>query len=220
MKNCKTYIHEVAVMGDWESFILALPNWKQLDDNRFTDGVNIFRQNAKQFSFELEVHDFTQSDEIVTSPGGITIPVRREKTIADNFSLNHIAVSVKSIPTEREWWEDLFDCREVLYVEQGWDPLIDGPLTALHLYRENQLYVTLRQDENEESQVHHFGFEVKHNSDIEYTRKILNKIGWKIEWEGVIDNSLVLHFRGPDGLVHDVFCTEKFLRRKRKSNSA
>lgn len=227
MSSKNLHIKKVFSSGNWEPLFRNLPGWG-LKEGIFTDGKHIFSHGEK-LSFELQSNNQDIFDKVglmdgvenknkdyfeIKSPGNIFIPVHYKENRGNSVSpylLNHVAVSVENIDKESEWWKDLFQCKEVLKVDQGFDPIVNGSLNTYHLYKEKELYVTLR--EQLPIGEHHFGFEITEENKISECKDILGKVGWPIFWEGMIDQSYVIHFTGPDGLIHDFFYPNANLKR-------
>lgn len=225
-----TIFHEAYVSANWEPFLSQLPEWEQIRRNVFSDGVSFFVQKSTQHSIALRIAN-KKALEIIAQNNDTE--VINDKVVFDTFdfpfeisfnsskkkkrspiAFNHFAVTSRNISKAKKWWGKITQCQEILEVKKVFDPLVNGPLDTIHFYKPEELYLTVRGQGDKENAFHHLGFEAKSMSYVQIARNILVAIGWDIFWEGVIDESYVLHFEGPDGLIHDVFCTQNVLREK------
>jgi hypothetical protein len=221
------HIKKIGSTGDWSPLFAKLKGWSFVN-GEYTDGHHTFVPSEEAY-FELQANSQATFDNLKALPntkevgenqlvtkslGGIKVLIEyiEEKTKASSpYMLNHIALSVESIDKEAKWWKDLFQCKEVLRVNQGFDPIVNGPFNTLHMYKEGELYVTLR-EQKPDGAIHHLGFEMKNENLIDEVHKILKEISWPIFWEGMIDESYVIHFIGPDKRIHDFFCPNAHLK--------
>ncbi len=224
--NSVLHIKQISTSGDWSPLFSKLSGWVS-QDGKYSDGHHIFSPGSEAH-FELQANTRPLLENLKTlgntssfddkviakSPGGIEIPiyyVEHKSVSASPYRLNHVALSVRNIDSEAAWWKGLFQCKEVLRVNQGFDPIVNGPFNTLHMYKEGELYVTLREQEPD-GDIHHLGFELTEERFIDAARGILKEIGWSIFWEGMIDESYVLHFIGPDKRIHDFFYPNAHLK--------
>lgn len=211
-------IDTMNVRGDWSPLMSKLSGWAKTE-GRWSDGATLLKDNAQFFSISLRDYPIigTENYETLTSPEGAKISVRKDAS-ERKYSLNHFAIEVNKIGgREEKFWANLLKCKDVLRVIQNWDPLIDAPMNAVHFYKPGELYVTLREGKVAKTRFHHMGFEAATKQDVLKAKSVFQKIGWEIFWEGMIDGSYVLHFRAPDGLIHDVFCPEDKLKVEAKA---
>jgi len=198
--------------GQWGPLFRML-GWRK---NRYfyTDGDGRFYGNFYAPSFALEERIGEAWDSrYESSPSGLKVPVYTKKILSERkYILNHVAVNVSDLEAEQKWWQALLNAEPALSVKQGWDPIINGPLDAIHFYKSPFFYITLRGQEP--VGLHHIGFEARDKGAVLDAKEILKKIDWEIYWEGAIDESYVLHFKGPDGRIHDFFSASDELRER------
>ena len=216
------YLREIHCSGDWSPLLEKLNGWEKKDECKYSNGDGVFvydptgdSQNPI-FYLDLNTDKLVSGGEMVESPSGIEVMVRgnfrdgSKKT--GDYTLNHAAVTVSNINVEGIWWRELLGTECVLETDQEYDPLIDGPLNTKHFYKPPNFYITLR-EENPSGIVHHIGWEANNIASLHQVKEILKIIKWPVIWEGSIDKSYVIHFKGPDERIHDFFSTSDVLKR-------
>jgi hypothetical protein len=199
--------------GDWGSLFDQLPGWTK-DKNGLWKGTgatcrdnqanHLMQMNGKMSLQTLLPKQIQLSDEVPSSPVAQLSGVQ----------LNHFAVTVPDLDgVEAQAWSRLLDNTQVLRTNKKWDPILEGPLSATHLYVAGSYYVTLREDPAQPMCLHHIGWECKDTEALQAAKRALREAGITTYWEGEIDGSYVIHFEGPDGKIHDFFLVGAPLKR-------
>jgi hypothetical protein len=208
-----TQLDTVRVRGDWSPLMERLVGWRKIG-SAWSDGITTLEDNAHACAVTLRDYACPggMSIETLSSPEGGIIAMKHGLPTR-KYSLTHFALEVNRIGGEEEkFWANTLNCPEVIRAIQRWDPLTDAPMNAVHFYKPNELYVTLRESGTPQTTFHHIGFEAANKQAVLDMRPILEEIGWNNFWEGDLDGSYVLHFCAPDGSIHDVFCPEDALK--------
>lgn len=191
------HLDVVRVRGDWAPLMSRLSGWQHTAGG-WTEGSAVLKDRSDTFDVSLRAGD---SSTQTNHP----------------YPLNHFALEVNALGgAEEKFWANKLNCTEVLRATQQWDPLTDAPMNAVHFYKPGEPYVTLRESGVAETRLHHIGFEAANKQLVLDAGEILKEIGWENFWEGDLDGSYVLHFRAPDGLIHDIFCPEDKLKAEAK----
>jgi hypothetical protein len=227
MKDRKYNISQVYLEGDWSPLLSRLPDWEKVPTwkrgpSLWTDGTSIIDDQSGLFSVCMGEQDISGEKHIhhyiKTAPSGFFFGI--DTGIPDQeklpYKMNHFAYYAEDLEMEAEWMRIFLGHEPVLNVEQEYDPILQGPLDAVHFYDPLNYYVTIRR-QDPRGELHHFGWETVDLETITEAREILAEINWPIAWEGDIDGSYVVHFKGPDNRIHDFFYVSEDLKEQARS---
>jgi hypothetical protein len=168
--------------GDW-SFLASIPGW-QRTRNGLWNGVSTLLDNQSTL-FGMWGEDTRQQVE---------------------YNMNHIAYSTNNLDAIVKGFKA--HPGSLFHDGVGWDPIVNASIRTVHFYEPGRFYVTLRESSKPLS-VHHIGWECIDPQSVDLAEAILQQHGFPTFWKGEIDGSYVLHFRGPDGNIHDFFAVNK-----------
>ena len=202
--------------GNWQPLLRRLDGWVETTPFDWTDG-----ESEISFSAGPEIGFIgTRGEDEGTrvSPSGMRIGmgVHRCESVALTlpYIMNHISLNVPNIEQEVEWYESLLGPSTVIARSSSWDPFQGRDLPDAHLFIRPNFYITIRGN-FEQPAVDHVGWMACSPHYVDLAAKILTEIGWYIlVGPKVIDSSYLVHFRGPDGRIHDFFYPEESLDRR------
>lgn len=121
------------------------------------------------------------------------------------YTLNHAAFRVLDTRLEQSWWEDLCGQCTILDRENTWDPVARVYWPDVHLFSDPDFYLTIRGG-FEKPEVDHVGWMAESVEAVDAASRAIADSGWPIAFgPEEIDGSYLVHFRGPDCRVHDIF---------------
>lgn len=211
-------IRQANVSGDWSPLLSALPGWRLTSPGVWTEGTSTVRcepglgEGFPRFSLTgpSETGRSARGDvRTVRTPAGIGIDLIEQSSIdcesESPILMNHVAVHVPELDPERRWYEALLGRCTVLERERAWEPVTEAFHADAHLFRSPNFYITLRGG-FERAFVDHIGWMVDTPDRVDFIAGILRRIEWPIVFgPDEIDGSYLVHFRAPDGRVHDFF---------------
>jgi hypothetical protein len=226
MKVC---IAQVGLAGDWEPLLAQLPSWRQLGPD-WTDGVRRISpagpalQSALVFGVAAPAWEafarrgsaapgggvVAHGNEIIDlhSPSGVPLRLVRMQLAEDlhlPYVLNHCAIDVTDLNAEKRWYEYWLKCPAWLQRGDGWDPVAQRRIADAHLFSDPDFYITLRGVQGGRG-LDHVGWMAVERDLVDQAAELLQRVRWPIVLGPTeIDGSYLVHFRGPDGEVHDFF---------------
>lgn len=226
----RTQLRSVGLSGDWAPLLKRLHGWRCRDDHVWSDGVSeIFPRESRVEAFGFvtaATHpiraagiDSLPKTALRQSPAGLVLsvvpaPNRGTPLTSGDFILNHVAINVGNIAAEAEFFENLLGRTTVLRRESAWNPVAEDYRPDVHLYRDDDFYITIRGGFTAPS-LDHAGWMASTRIAVGGVALILKELHWPIVLGPLeIDGSYLVHFRGPDGLVHDFFCPTAKLRER------
>lgn len=205
--------------------IVVMPlSWRLMIDQlswsapvRFTNGAVLLLADIKEkFLVFLQVRDAyikisdsgveevseTALTEYLASTGPLT-------DVDEQLLLNHVAIDT---PTGIPWLRSLLlECGGEVFLrdESRHDPSVNSLVRAEHIRVHDQLYITIRSVGNSGPAGAHIGWQCRDENTVEHYYDRLKTAGAEIVVvPQLIDESYLIHFRGPDNLVHDFFCVK------------
>lgn len=205
---------DVAFSKDWSKFLNFLPGWSEKRAGQMVGS-----------GAEISLHSDSGRISVCVVSGSTRRGYRAFKITPDSLKeidvpdidlkrkycsskavLNHLAIDV---PLDDDDTIKLFENSMTVFLpkKERYDPAVKKSICAEHLIGPDGDYLTLRYvPEAATPRLSHVGFQFESLADLMNHKQILNKAGWPIVvGPEVIDGSMVIHFKGPDGLIHDLF---------------
>lgn len=222
-------LRDFSIGPGWEPLLERLPGWEPTGPGTWSDGDARVTVRASSDTAQVRFHvagaqDVERLSRLLgregqpvleaTSPSGLRVTFaldpsscgeRPSPTARRALVMNHVALLVADVRSEQRWFEQFLGPSTVLARDRAWDPVERRWQPDVHLYRDPAFYVTLRQGQGA-AQVEHMGWMAASESIVDGVAAELRRIGWPIVvGPTTIDGSYLVHFRAPDGHVHDVF---------------
>jgi len=208
-------IKHIQCGGNWSPLLKRLGGWHPSGDDSYSNGQEVFDFNQVATAPIFYISEDELSARFSISPSRLTISHELSsgslKAEGIEYILNHAAVTVEDLDAEEIFWKETLGVKPIIRTNDAWDPIVNGPLNTTHFYKPGSFYLTLRKEEPA-GKVHHIGWETRTKDLVLSAKRVLQEIKWPIFWEGDIDGSYVVHFKGPDGRIHDFFCPSQRLR--------
>jgi hypothetical protein len=205
----------------WHPLLTALGVWKEMSAGLWSDGDSLVRIAAADeepsigFTSDLPSGDCPR----LRTPSGLLIArdcsapsfQRSASGGAQPYVLNHVSIRTPLIEEDHRWFRDLLGANTVLSKSENLSPLDGTVAPEVHLCSGDSYYITLRG--SQELRIDHVGWMARRRSLVDEAHALLTGLGWTTVWgPGDLDGSYLVHFRGPDGGVHDIFYPTEELR--------
>jgi hypothetical protein len=197
-----------SVDTEWTGFFQALPGWTMRDHSYFSGGGCVTIAPGG----DTEVSILSNRGNLIHASSMQLRTLRSEQTSKARPSvapalLNHAALDVPFADqaTARLFAKD--DEPRFLSRAERHDPSVGHSVVAEHLVAPKGDYLTIRYlPDVTHPRLSHLGFQFQDLGEFDKHCEIVARSGWPIvvgPFE--IDGSMVLHFKGPDGMIHDLF---------------
>lgn len=208
-------LRQFTLSGDWRPLISRLHGWKEVENNLFTDGESSLTliQEAgapPALGFVFAGEEGKRAPVTLVSPSGLRLkiverPPYMQSPAQSQMVMNHAAFQVPEVEAERRWFEEMLGSCTVLARDSVWDPVAKTWWPDAHLFRPPDFYLTIRGNFTA-TQVDHIGWMTSSMQSIDEVAALLHELNWPVLFGPEhIDGSYLVHFRGPDGRVHDFF---------------
>ena len=181
----------------------------------------ILDERWNRFLFEIRRRNLVDPNKFVSTIKGNILPIWNYNRDKNNdkypLVLNHTAFKVKDLDGASKAWQSILDQKPILATRKQIDPVSKKEENMNHFYSPFQYYVTLieaKEKLNNDHVLDHIGYEASDFNSLIDAKQLVVDLNYKIIWEGEIDSSYVIHFEGPDKVVHDFFLPSKKLRGK------
>ncbi len=208
-----TALHSVSLVGDWTPLLHHLKGWKQHDARIWQGAGAVLSTHANTACATIQTADTVVS--VFSDRAWTAAPSHRgERRHAEKLAcptLNHIALDIGLDGDDLVEIVARGESTIFLPRESRFDPSVGRNIIAEHVTNGHELYLTARFDEaTSQTRLAHVGWELQRREDVDDVAAALQRIGWPIVYgPASVDESYLVHFRGPDGAVHDVFYVER-----------
>jgi hypothetical protein len=208
-------LSRVELEGNWGAWLAGVAGWRRGANGLWTGGGAVLLDGRAPGSMRIDIDILQTSGNKRISVGddhfhvadmeSATPPTLSDATA---FNLNHVAINFRPDNTA------LVECLKAgetdifLERERRYDPTVDALVDAEHLVSDDTLYLTARflPTLRRGSELSHVGWQVKDRGTVQRTAALLRGLDWPIVFgPDIVDGSFLVHFRGPDNRVHDVF---------------
>lgn len=209
----------------WLPLLDAIGDWKEVGAGLWSDGESFVRIGetgagaAIGFTCPAAADESGGDPGMVRTPSGLRIAARtlelamgqREASRVLPYVLNHVSIRTPLIDDDHRWFRHLLGSTTVLSRSENRNPVDGSVAPEAHLCSGDSYYITLRGSSH--LGIDHIGWMARRRSLVDDAHRLITGLGWKTEWgPGDLDGSYLVHFRGPDGRVHDIFYPTEELR--------
>jgi hypothetical protein len=210
-------LSEVSFTGAWRPFFATLPGWREVERGLWAGqgALAPVDPEKSETTARLEIRDLVAGDahirlsrtEVARIPGGAPRLAAASEISNTSAVLNHVAIDVPEADEVVASWLHGSGVSCFLPKAGRFDPSAGKTVVAEHLVGSGNDYVTIRYlPDIAASRLSHVGFQFASADAFMAHQRILQAVGWPIlVGPEEIDGSLVTHFAGPDGMVHDLF---------------
>jgi hypothetical protein len=209
----------VQLEGDWGGLLSQLPGWRRNADGVWTgSGADLLDQrHPGQMLLEigLDAPGGNLATVICIHPNSVDV---REGSRASRLErsphekeaprLNHVALDLDA--HDPSVIDSIKRSEIAIFLPRlgRFDPSVQEVIEAEHIVAGKGLYLTARffSDRQPRSLINHVGWQCPKRGHVDDIHASLQRLGWPIVFgPGVVDGSYLVHFRGPDSRVHDMF---------------
>jgi hypothetical protein len=206
---------------DWIPLFRALGGWRQASADVWSDGESAVRIGDPGLGAAIGFSNPRQAGKggnIVCTPSGLGIETRRSLGAGSGnegsslpYVLNHASIRTPLIDEDHSWFRALLGATTVLSKIENRNPVDGSVAPEAHLCADDSYYVTLRG--SSQLRIDHIGWMARRRSLVDDAHLLIAGLGWKTVWgPSDLDGSYLVHFRGPDGRIHDIFYPTEELR--------
>jgi hypothetical protein len=210
--------------GDWRPLLSRLEGWRSVAASIYSDGESFVSLSASSevkpsVGFVLaEQPPEAATEHLLMAErlrGRVGIPGlelqpnsslrRKSSELQPRFLMNHAAFQVPDVNSARASLEEFLGDCTILARASTWDPVARTSWPDAHLFRPPDFYITLKGG-FVSSRVDHVGWMTDSVAAVDHAAALLGRLHWPILFgPTTLDGSYLVHFRGPDSLIHDFF---------------
>jgi catechol 2,3-dioxygenase-like lactoylglutathione lyase family enzyme len=192
--------------------------YRELAPGLWSDGDSSVRLNSVKEAQSGEIGFLIQGGHqlqspVQVSPTGIVIGMESEVPPLDSgipqatssYIMNHVSIQTPDVDADHRWFTSFLGEHTVISDPSHFNPLDNRKAPEVHLWRDRDFYVTLRELPGE-PRIDHVGWMAASQDLVDDAAEMLERLGLQIVMGPLyIDGSYLVHFRGPDGRTHDFF---------------
>ncbi len=207
-------LSRVELEADWTAWLASLDNWRRRADGTWLGRGAILLDGRPRGAMQIDIEICEPVVSKRISVRGSLIQVTDIRCVSDPaaqksaFNLNHVAIDFATADAGLVRQLKTAEIGTFLRRELRYDPTVGAAVETEHLVSGQTLYLTARFPSalKPPLEISHVGWQVSDIATVERAAALLRSLDWPIVFgPDVVDGSLLVHFRGPDDRVHDVF---------------